>query len=168
MTAFGKGCMVGFGGCACGSSSVAANHRQVAVAHPRLVDYNVADNNDTYNDGNDNSAQPPLKQLRFPSVLIESQTRFDAPVDKLPTQPLGPNVPAISTPTSTTLSTTKWTATSTTYKQRRRLTSKRKRQLNQQPAIINRAIDNIQATTQIDAQTQKAIEPATRNHQPRN
>ena len=102
LTAFGKSCMAGFGGFACGSSSVAASHRQVAVAHPRLVDYNDADSNDTYSDDNDNSAQQPLKQIPFPSVLIESQTRFDVPVDKLPTQPLGPNVPAISTPTSTT------------------------------------------------------------------
>ena len=90
LTAFGKCCMVGFGGCACGSSSVAASHRPVAVAHPRLVDYNDADNNDTYNDDNDNSAQQPLKQPRVPSVLIESQIRFDVPVDNLPTQPSAP------------------------------------------------------------------------------
>ena len=32
---FDKGCRVGLGGCACDLSSVAATHRQVAVAHPQ-------------------------------------------------------------------------------------------------------------------------------------
>ena len=102
LTAFGTGCMVGFGGCACGSSSVAASHRLVAVAHPRLFDHNNADNNDTYNDDNDNSAQQPFEATLFSCVLIESQTRVDAPVYNLPTQPLGHNFAALSTPTSTT------------------------------------------------------------------
>ena len=57
-----KSYKVGFGGCACCSSSVAAIHRQVAVAHPRLLD---ADNDDKHKHDNNNSAQQPLKQL-FP------------------------------------------------------------------------------------------------------
>ena len=65
LIAFGKACMAGFGGCASDSLSVAASHRQVAVAHPQPVDYNDADNNDKYNDDNNNSAQQPCETTPF-------------------------------------------------------------------------------------------------------
>ena len=58
--------------CAC-SSSVAANHRQVAIAHPRLNrdkthldDTYNNDNNNNNNNNNNNSAEQPLKQPHFP------------------------------------------------------------------------------------------------------
>ena len=89
------------------------------VVQPLDADRVGIDDDDViYKLDDDNDASQPLKPPQFPSVLIDVETRFDVPVDKSPVAPLGHSV-------------------LTTNEQRRRFTSKRRRQLKQQPAIDN-------------------------------
>ena len=92
MLGFGKGCMAGIGGGACLSSSVAANHRQVAIAHP-LFDLDNTGVDDKYKHDNNNSAHidptephyaldlmDPKPDLKYP--LINCLHKLSAPTSQ--------------------------------------------------------------------------------------